>query len=689
MRKILLIIFLSCTSLYAQTFVQKFDGIPFQLPTGFSYAPFNGGMNFGKIQFVDIDGDGLNDLFTYDIDTSLYFYKNIGTATNPNYKLITTKFQNLSFHNWFYFVDIDNDGDYDLFAGGEFQTIKFYRNTGSITVPNFVLEIEELRSNADSTIYSEANSVPVFCDIDNDGDYDFFTGTQIGAITFYENIGSPSSFSFKFITDLWQDILIISPAVLDPRHGANAIEFADINSNNIYDLFFGDLFSISIYFIRNDGTPSKPDMIIADSVYPSNDPYYSLGFNHVRFSEQYGNGLKDLFISVLYPAQSKNNFVFYKNTGTPNIPNFQRISDNYLNNVDAGSYSNIYFTDINNNGLQDLFIGNDLGTISYYRNNGLLTQPSFVLETDSLPIPKLGFIYSPAFADIDGDGDKDLFLGSYIRDSLWFFRNTGTPQNFQFTLEARGNQIGITNLTQSSSPTLVDIDNDGDLDLFSGGSNGRIFFYENTGTPQNFNYSFRSDFYFSIDVGNESIPRFYDIDGDGDYDLFIGSQNGKIWFYRNDGTPQVPDFVFVTDFYKDIRVLSNSCPFLIDIDNDTDVDLFIGNLKGGIYFYENHDVIGIKNISGEIPTGFKLHQNYPNPFNPSTKIKFKLPFSSFVSLTIFDMNGREIENIINSHLNAGVYEADWKAGSYLSSGVYFYVLKSENLTATNKMLLLK
>jgi hypothetical protein len=692
LKKLFTIIFIlfSFSGIYAQNFVQKFDGIPFQVPTGFSYAPFNGGMDNAKFQFVDIDNDGLKDLFVYDVDTSLYFYKNTGTGTDPVFKLITTAFQDLSFSYWFYFVDIDNDGDYDLFTGGDLSTIRFYRNTGTPEKPDFILEINELRSNSDTIIYCEASCVPTFCDINNNGKMDLFIGTSIGAITFYENIGTTSSFSFKFITDLWQNILIISPA-LELRHGANALEFADINSNNTFDLFFGDLFSKSIYLIRNDGTPSKPQMVIADSVYPVNDPFISLGYNHTRLAELYGNGLKDLFISVLYPAQNVNNFIYYKNTGTPTLPFFQRISDNYLNNVDVGSYSNIYFTDINNNGLEDLFIGSDLGKISYFRNNGTQTHPSFTLETDSIPlsITPFNFIYSPAFADIDNNGLKDLFVGSFIRDSLWFFRNTGTPENFQFTFEARGNQIGITNLTQSSTPTLVDIDNDGDLDFFSGGSNGRIYYYENTGTPQNFNFVFRSDFYFSIDVGNQSMPRFYDIDGDGDYDLFIGNQDGKIWYYKNDGTAGDPDFAFVTDFYKDIRVLSNSCPFFIDIDNDTDVDLFIGNVKGGIYFYENHDIIGIKNLSGEIPSGFRLYQNYPNPFNPSTKIKFELPFNGFISLTIYDINGKEIGRLINSHLKAGVYEIDWTAESYLSSGVYFYTLTSEKHSATNKMLLLK
>ncbi len=151
-----------------------------------------------------------------------------------------------------------------------------------------------------------------------------------------------------------------------------------------------------------------------------------------------------------------------------------------------GGNSNISFVDIDNDNDKDLFIGNDFSRIAFFKNTGTPTAPSFNLITDSLPLLSASFNYAPAFADLDNDGDKDLLLGSYIRDSVWFYRNTGTGSDFNFTLEARGYQIGLITLGQSSTPVFVDIDNDGDKDLFIGASNGRIFFYENTGTANNF-----------------------------------------------------------------------------------------------------------------------------------------------------------------------------------------------------------
>ena len=182
--------------------------------------------------------------------------------------------------------------------------------------------------------------------------------------------------------------------------------------------------------------------------------------------------------------------------------------------------------------------------------------------------------------------------------------------------------------------------------------------------------------------------RFFDIDGDGDYDLFIGRRDGKISYYKNTGTVSSPVFILQTDNYKNIHVGKNAVPHFVDIDNDTDPDLFVGNFKGGLYFYENQDVIGIQNISGNTPGGYSLHQNYPNPFNPSTNISFDIPKSSFVELKVYDITGKLISTLVNETLSPGSYNFSWDAAS-LSSGVYFYILKSESYVSTKKMLLLK
>ncbi len=100
------------------------------------------------------------------------------------------------------------------------------------------------------------------------------------------------------------------------------------------------------------------------------------------------------------------------------------------------------------------------------------------------------------------------------------------------------------------------------------------------------------------------------------------------------------------------------------------------------------NVVGIININSELPNQFSLLQNYPNPFNPTTKIRFALPKSSFATLVIYDVLGREMETLVNEQLNAGIYEADWSADKF-ASGVYYYKLVAGDYTETRKMILIK
>ncbi|MFZ4621734.1 MAG: phospholipase D-like domain-containing protein, partial [Bacteroidota bacterium] len=91
---------------------------------------------------------------------------------------------------------------------------------------------------------------------------------------------------------------------------------------------------------------------------------------------------------------------------------------------------------------------------------------------------------------------------------------------------------------------------------------------------------------------------------------------------------------------------------------------------------------------GISPKSYSLSQNYPNPFNPSTQIQFSVAQKGLVTVSIFDILGREVSTILNQELNAGSYSLDWNA-SHFSSGVYFYRMTSGNFNATKKMILQK
>lgn len=112
-----------------------------------------------------------------------------------------------------------------------------------------------------------------------------------------------------------------------------------------------------------------------------------------------------------------------------------------------------------------------------------------------------------------------------------------------------------------------------------------------------------------------------------------------------------------------------------------------GNSVYSFNLSEYNNISEVIEIS-ELPEGFYLSQNYPNPFNPETVIKYQLSSSGNVSLKVYDILGREVVTLVNEMKFSGTYEVKF-SGNRLSSGVYFYSLKSGNYVNTKKMLLVK
>lgn len=100
------------------------------------------------------------------------------------------------------------------------------------------------------------------------------------------------------------------------------------------------------------------------------------------------------------------------------------------------------------------------------------------------------------------------------------------------------------------------------------------------------------------------------------------------------------------------------------------------------YFYLSSEV----NVG--VPSAFNLTQNYPNPFNPTTKIDYELPIDANVNITLYDISGKEVMNVVNESKTAGYYTVQLNAAN-LSSGTYFYNINAGNFTQTKKLTVLK
>lgn len=157
--------------------------------------------------------------------------------------------------------------------------------------------------------------------------------------------------------------------------------------------------------------------------------------------------------------------------------------------------------------------------------------------------------------------------------------------------------------------------------------------------------------------------------------IFIGTQN-KIYFSSNDGAN-----------WSDITLGLPGNPSITEIVYNNQY-IFTMLQSGAVYRLLKSSVIGINHISSEIPANYKLSQNYPNPFNPTTNIEFSLPEKSFVKLNVFDINGRQISQLVNENLSAGTFKYDFNAENH-PSGTYFYKLETDKFSETKKMILMK
>lgn len=275
------------------------------------------------------------------------------------------------------------------------------------------------------------------------------------------------------------------------------------------------------------------------------------------------------------------------------IPSFQAPpTQNLYGFLDIGRNSTPVFIDIDNDGDLDAFIGEGDGNINYFKNNGTATNPSFslVIGTGN-PFNGVdtGDNSTPSFVDLDQDGDLDAFIGA--KDgTFYYYKNTGSASIPVFTLTiGSSNPLNNVDVGNDSSPTFADFDGDGDFDLFSGKSNGDILFYRNNGTVAVPIFAAAVANPFGLaKVGAASLPTLVDIDLDGDLDFFVGEQNGTVTYFQNIGTTNDPSFTAPVILPFGLTDIGNgTAPTFADLDADGLQDAIYGDSNGNVYIYKN------------------------------------------------------------------------------------------------------
>ncbi len=345
--------------------------------------------------------------------------------------------------------------------------------------------------------------------------------------------------------------------------------FVDIDHDSDFDLFVGE-YDGNINFYRNDGDKSQPEWTFVDSYYAAID----VGDNSApAFADLDKDGDQDLVV-----GNSKGTLHFFRNDGTVLSPVWVFVGelvDTSLKIIDVGSISTPTFFDIDQDGDFDLFIGQGSGRIAFYRNDSTISEMVWTLVSTSFQGVGTGPLSAPTFADIDGDGLHDIFAGSREK-GIYFFKNSGTLSQpvFELTTKTFAN-LSIGSMT---APAFADLDGDSDLDLLIGEAEGKLTILTNQGNKSKWVFDPDPvDFDLqTIDVGFQSSPELVDLDADGDLDLVLGSSDQKFHFFRNDGDKTHPQWNFVAGYFGDIAVNNWSTPAFVDIDNDGDLDLFSG-----------------------------------------------------------------------------------------------------------------
>lgn len=676
---------LFASSLFTQTFQRQINPFPIIIDGAELEIPFLGGFNKPNPQFVDWNEDGLTDLFVRDQDGRLQYFLNSGSADEPNFEFQTKAFQNLDVGQWFTFFDYDHDDDIDLIASPQSPDVTLFENVSD----SLILAVSQLLDDSSVAVHGGQIVIPTIADIDADGWEDLFVGGVSGAVTYYRNLGLTDGLPvYHLETNSFEDILIVWVPGRDDRHGANALEFYDIDDDEDLDLFWGDYYQPGLFFLENFGTssdPNIPDSLMIDS-YPQNEPVSSAGFNVPRLIDLNSDGAAELFVGVqsgIYGTDFVDNFWYYDMTVEGD---FGLVTKNYFEQIDLISGTIPTLADMDSDGDLDLFIGNEFdasnsgwkGDVYFFENIGSAVSPQFEMVDSSYFDEGMGNNMAPAFGDLDGDGDFDALVGDY-NGEISFFLNDGSPTEPNFSYQGKFLEI---DLAGRATPALGDVEGDGDLDLYVGDKNGSVHVWSNEGDPANYNFIKISDDLFSGEnLGLEIALELADFDNDGDLDLLIGNQSGELYLANPSGSElhqleQLPHSGL------------NLAPTIGDMDSDGKMDLIVGSNEGGLQYFSVEEQSVVNNEDFPIMT--RLVSCYPNPFNNTAIFQLSSDVPADSRLIIYDILGRQVDLIQFSIFEGVSSQISWNAENS-SSGVYlWHLLSSESVNLDNgKLILLK
>lgn len=522
-----------------------------------------------------------------------------------------------------------------------------YENT---TLANLIIELDTVNFPAYESLYRRWGSVPginprgryISIDANNNGRNEVF----VFKVYFDNPPGYPSVQIFeKGIDSIFNKVF----------------EFPQDSLGNIYDA--GDITGDGLMevLIRNN----------QNKIYCFKQPTSYSYINHPNF-----------IYNPFPPVYQPNNATLYDIDGNGNLEMIYFLAAGWLDSVWAGSnHVAKYNPDINNYEL-----------IYYHR-----PQPEWYTNGISI-------------GDFDQDGKGNFATGS-IGGKFYIYEHVqGTEYKVEFTKELQTYNAYLTVFTE-------DMNGNGKPEIWIGGDFAssvyggvtRLYAFE-ASSPGVYEQVYQIDIrgLFSAIIGK---MRYADLDGDGNKELFLTNANLSFVFKYDGNGNYYMDFVIPAPTLESIYTTQDLERIdIADLDGNGVMEIipqyFLS--KGWPESWEYRSVFLKRNNLSDIedkeptfPKEYQIFQNYPNPFNPETKVKFALPNTSEVKIKVYDILGKEIQEIINESRQSGEYEITWngtdKSGSNVPSGVYFITLfavpessgKASSFQKTIKAILIK
>jgi hypothetical protein len=507
--------------------------------------PFTGGLQLPQFSAIDLNLDGIKDLMIFDRGTKKYYtFINDGKKDTASYTYAPEFEMTFPECNSFCLTyDYNNDGKMDLIKESNGFLLQ-YRNNSNLTTHALSFEAPDtLFDCTDVNIFCPSTNIPSFNDIDNDGDMDILTWDPTGfTINYYKNFReekgmNKEEWKYGFVEECWGK------------------------------------FYLSFYLQLG---------IKCGFVYPSGNEDHPCG---------------------LAPGSSQLNQSAARNL---RMPGSGRITP-----VHSGS--TLLTFDVDSDGDYEALLGDIYYNYLYFIKNGKKEfnwpRDTMIAKDSMYPSPaeRMQVDYFPAayHIDLDNDGRRDIVLApndqsgaSKDKNQIYFYKNIGTDKKPVFKLIQKDFLMETSvDFGGGAAPAFMDIDNDGDKDLFVANqgeytqtlnSKDRIAYYRNTGSDMSPVYELQDTDFLSLSAKSYSSIRisFGDLNGDGKKDMVLGESNGLLKYYVNTSgaTPSFTENTMQLSTFQD----RNYCaPYLVDFDRDGKLDLFTGNYDGTITYYKN------------------------------------------------------------------------------------------------------